>query len=106
MNPIMKCGCASQGVCKAHGGKKLDPPIPACVVHDCFEIAEVQPSLEGRIALCSYHGCKGNSRRSTNYGEYGEDGRSWAKSSADLPFFEYRGPWHIDSFYCGCHGWD
>lgn len=102
---MMKCGCAAQGVMTARGGVKFDPPIPSCVIHDCIEIAET-PNLTGRIAKCAYKGCKTNSRRSTHYGAYTEDGRSEAPSSLDLPFFEHRPTEPFDRFYCGCNGWD
>ncbi len=73
-HPIMKCGCAAQGMMKARGGVVIDPPIPSCVIHDCTEIAGSEPDLTGRIAECSYlpkhHADKPSNR--------------------ELPFFEYR----------------
>ena len=64
------------------------------------------PSFEGRIALCTYKGCKSNKRKSTHYGDYGDDGRSRAPSSPDLPFFVHKPTKEFDEFYCGCFGWD
>ena len=61
--------------------------------------------LTGRIAKCTYRhdmgGCKARASQSHRqargpsqqdcYGEMGDDGVSHAPSSADLPFFEFRG---------------
>jgi hypothetical protein len=135
MHPLMKCGCAAQGVLSAKGGVKFDPPIPACVVHDCYEMADSVPDLTGRMADCDYR----------------PDGHATKPSSFDLAFFEFRGegsreateickcrmsrklhdenggkiparkyamlmkgcagfmpkgPQERDRYYCGCHGWD
>ena len=89
-HPMMKCGCAGQATCSGRDGKIFDPPIPACIIHDCIEVADA-PNLAGRIAKCSYSGCQTNPRKCTHYGNYGPDGRSEAPSSLDLPFFEYLG---------------
>lgn len=108
MKPLMKCGCAAQGVCNAKGGVKYDPPIPCCVIHDCIEMAEVVPDLTGRIAKCHYKSCKVNleRKRDTHYGKLDESGRSFAPSSLDLPFFEYKPTKEFDEYFCGCMGWD
>ena len=105
-HPLLKCGCAAQSFCSQRGGVKYDPPIPACIIHDCFELADSAPNLAGRIALCTYKGCRDNRRKSTHYGEYGKDGRSCAPSSPDLPFFQHHPDKPNDEFYCGCFGWD
>jgi hypothetical protein len=68
---LMKCGCVAAGVMSARGGKKFEPPIPCCIVHNCIEPAEEVPTLDGRMARC---GC----------------GKK-EPSSYNLPFFEYRG---------------
>jgi len=103
---MMKCGCAAQGVCTAWRGVKYDPPIPSCVVHDCIEVADSAPDLTGRVAYCAYSGCQTNRKRSTHYGEYGPDGRSFAPSDLNLPFFEHKPNEKNDKYYCGCFGWD
>lgn len=72
--PMMKCGCAAQGVCNSFNGVNYDPPIPSCIVHECIEIAD-SPDLSGRFAKCFYMDCS-----------------SVKPSSLDLPFFEYMGP--------------
>lgn len=104
-HPILKCGCAAQAVKTMTNGVAHDP-IPCCIIHDCVEIADNAPDLTGRIALCAYSGCKSNIRKSTHYGEYGKDGRSFAPSSPDLPFFEHKPDRDTDRYYCGCFGWD
>lgn len=63
METLMKCG----HVAMAHDIKGN----PYCIICDCKEVAEELPSLEGRMATCSYCGHE-------------------EKSSYDLPFFEYR----------------
>lgn len=72
---LMKCGCVSQGVLTAIGGKELDKPIPSCVVHDCYEPADARPDLAGRMAQCAYR----------------PHGHAPRPSSFDLAFFEYLG---------------
>ena len=79
MEVLMKCGHTSMFM-DAEGK-------PCCAICDCYEIEENQPSLEGRIAKCSY--CK-NER----------------PSSYLLPFFKYRPDKDCDEYYCGCFGWD
>lgn len=71
-NPLMKCGCVAQGTCSGRNGVVFDPPVPACVIHDCIEVCE-SPDLSGRVARCAY---KCGSERT---------------SSLDLAFFEYLG---------------
>lgn len=84
--PLMKCGCVAQG-------KSGDDWV--CVIHagigdDNGElVAEEVPSLEGRTARCP--SCKK------------ENPSGW-----NLPFFQLSRyfPEGVDSFYCGCRGWD
>lgn len=130
---LMQCGCVAQGTCSSRNGEKIDPPIPACVVHDCYDPAPEKPDLTGRVAECAYLP-RGHADRPSSY---------------DLAFFEYRGPGsreatqyckcgmsrtahddagriaprkyamlmrgcagftakgpQNDKHYCGCHGWD
>ena len=105
---LMKCGCVAQGVCASRNGVKLDPPIPICGVHDCFDIAEASPDLIGRTARCTYRSCKKYLaiRRDTHYGKLREDGRSYAPSSLDLPFYKHKPTEEYDEYFCGCMGWD
>jgi hypothetical protein len=105
---MMKCGCAAQGVCNASGGVKFDPPIPSCITHGCLEVADSQPDLTERTARCTYRSCKKYLaiKRDTHYGKLGEDGRSYAPSNLDLPFFVYKPTEQYDEYFCGCMGWD
>ena len=73
---LMKCGCVAHAVCTARGGVQIDPPIPACIVHECYEVAQTTPCLDGRTAECAYR----------------PKGHAIKPSSYDLPFFVYRGP--------------
>ena len=107
-HPMMKCGCAAQGVRTATGGEKHDPPLAFCLIHDCIEVADVAPDLTQRIARCTYRSCKTYlaKYRDTHYGELREDGRSYAPSSLKLPFFRHKPDEQYDEYFCGCMGWD
>ena len=76
-HPMMKCGCAAQGVLIAKGEIKFDPPIPACITHSCYEVADKAPDLSGRMSECSYL-------------PRGHDVKP--SDPERLAFFEYRGP--------------
>lgn len=52
METLMKCG----HVAMAHDIKGN----PYCIICDCKEVAEELPSLEGRMATCSYCGHEKN----------------------------------------------
>jgi hypothetical protein len=112
MPPLMKCGHAANSEHILHDGTRR----PSCVI--CYgihsgadQIDETPPSLEGRIAHCSYRSCNtnryGKGRTTPDYGEYFDaSGRACAKSSIDLPFFEHKPNEPHDVYYCGCFGWD
>lgn len=89
--PIMACGCRAMAVDQDGN--------PACVIHDCFIVAETQPDLTGRRARCEGYG--GKSPHSRDCIISGSDCRKGKPcscelasdgSEGDLPFFEYRGP--------------
>ncbi len=134
-HPMMKCGCAAQGVLKAKGDVKFDPPIPACVVHDCYEVADAPLNLTGRLADCAYlpkgHATKPSSLDLAFFEFRGEGSRDateickcgLAKKPHDenggkIPARKYamvpkgcagftpKGSQERDRYYCGCHGWD
>jgi len=124
--PLMRCGCVAQGTCSSKDGVAFDPPVPACVIHDCLELAEAVPDLTGRVAQCAYSPA----------------GHAPQPSSFDLAFFEFlgegsreatdicqcgfsrvahegpvstplkckefiaKGAAEFDRYYCGCLGWD
>jgi hypothetical protein len=81
---IMECGHISLG----KDTKTGKPVCPICLGSNpgATKIADKQPSLEGRFAKCDY--CK-----------------RIAPSSYKLPFFT-QGKGEMDSYYCGCRGWD
>lgn len=109
MMPMMTCGCAAQAMCKARAGVMLDPPIPACLTHECYDIDPNQPSLEGRKARCVYYGGKTSKRGSygggneCNYGQR-EYARCTCEQPSDpkLPFFTYCGAGTETSRKCKC----
>jgi hypothetical protein len=106
---MMKCGHAANAKCRQIDGKNFDPPIPSCAICGCIELAPEAPNLTGRIAKCAYRECRVNllrRRGSSGYGAIGGDGRSFAPSSPNLPFFEHKPDQPHDTFYCGCLGWD
>ncbi len=79
----MKCGCAAAGTLKRPG----QPALVGCGLHDCTDVVDTRPSLEGRTAKCSYGGK--------------EIASSWS-----LAFFQHRPGQAHDAYYCGCFGWD
>ncbi len=98
MATMMACGCAAQGVCSRRRGQEYNPPIPACVIHDCIEVAPSPPDLTGRRARCVYFGPHRRPPRhfECNYtkqtGCTRQQCRCELPSDVALPFFEYRGP--------------
>jgi len=105
MQPMMKCGCAAQGLRHMSDGSK----VPSCITHDCIEVAAVTPDLTGRKARCAYYG-KTTARRGSygggnecNYGQ-SEASRCTCEqpSSPNLPFFEHCGPESREAAKCRC----
>lgn len=106
---MLKCGCTAYAT--TGDGK------PSCVVHDCTEVAEAAPNLAGRVARCTYRGCRGRRTGpadprigSSFYGEL-RDGEDRAVMPSDAPghgppFFSHKPDKAEDEFYCGCFGWD
>lgn len=90
MSTMMKCGCAAAGVLTSVRGEKLETPIPACVTHGCYDVADAAPNLAGRVAQCSYLP-RNHAPRPSN---------------ADLAFFVYCGPGSREAeeiCKCGMH---
>lgn len=79
---LMKCGHTAQGNMFDDGRE-----VPVCVICDCKQVAEDNPSLEGRIAKCS-------------------DCNNTEPSKFTLPFFKHQPEQANDRYYCGCYGWD
>ena len=109
--PMMKCGCAAMATCSSRAGVDYDPPIPACIIHECYEVVEA-PDLSGRTAKCSYYGrLKPRHRYANDECNYGCQGNISCKcgtvpSSMGLAFFSHHPDKPQDKFYCGCFGWD
>lgn len=78
MNELMKCG---------HTANATKDGKPFCVICMCEELAAQTPTLDGRVAKCSYCGKE-------------------SSSSYNLPFFKYEPNAKYDRYYCGCGGWD
>ena len=101
---MMKCGCAAQGTCSGIGDKVFDPPIPACITHNCFEVAET-PSLSGRTARCTYHGKKPH-RNECPKCRNKQACACEEPSSPDLAFFVFQGEgsqYATEICVCGMH---
>lgn len=79
MATMMKCGHVAQGQVSKTGQ-------PVCVICDCYEVAEEEPDLTGRMAKCPYCG-------------------HMTPSQMTLPFFGHRPDHENDDYYCGCRGW-
>lgn len=127
-NPMMKCGCAANAEATRRDGRELNPPLPCCAIHDCIEIAETKPSLEGRKACCSYGKHRiVDSSWSLAFFEYHGPGSPSAEHQCVCGYtesahqlepigtatyeircrnFVARGPSQYDRYYCGCRGWD
>ena len=87
MNILMKCGHTANA-------RSADDK-PSCVIcigiHPGASIVDdAPPSLDGRIAKCSYKRvCK-----------------SAQPSNLALAFFAHHPNQEFDEYYCGCQGWD
>lgn len=81
--PLMTCGHFANAHRTFQDGT---PSRPSCVICLCDEVAD-SPSLEGRVAKCSY--CQKSEPTTTR-----------------LAFLEYRPDHDTDRYYCGCRGWD
>jgi len=102
---MMKCGHAANGY-DAEGN-------PVCVI--CYGIVPGAtvvdpnpPSLEGRMARCTFYG-GGNvpyRRNECNVCKAGQPCQCERPSSPGLPFFMAHPDKPYDEFYCGCRGWD
>lgn len=79
---LLECGCVASSLRKINGNK-----IPCCGIHSCTAPAKEMPSLDNRMAECSY-GC------------------GPIKSSYNLAFFRYKPDKEYDEYFCGCIGWD
>lgn len=82
---LMKCGHTANAI--NSGSRK--PCCAICIGIDpgAEVVAEIQPTLEGRVARCAFCGLE-------------------AKSGLTLAFFEYHPDRPYDMYYCGCRGWD
>lgn len=76
--PLMECG---------HIANSTKEGKPSCGICLCYEVANEEPYLEGRMAECMECGKEKPSQKS-------------------LPLFAYRPKFPTDKYYCGCQGWD
>lgn len=120
MKPLVACGDVANSL---HEGK------PACTIHagltpDATRIADTQPSLEGREAICPSCRTIKPSSLTLPFFEFRGYGSPTAENSCgncgyfrvahedrkgnSLICFQFklRGPVQYDTFYCGCRGWD
>jgi hypothetical protein len=84
-HPMMKCGHAANAVDTKTGN-------PCCVICSGIDpgadvIDDSPPNLNNRLAKCS---CCNKTEL----------------SNTELAFFKYRSEGKLDSYYCGCRGWD
>jgi hypothetical protein len=97
--PMMKCGCAAQGLRHMPDGSK----VPSCITHNCIE-ADAPPDLSGRKARCDYYGRSTGRHNECNYGQSRSDVCTCEQpSSTDLPFFKFLGSGSAESMNsCKC----
>lgn len=96
MSVMMKCGHAANCVMTRRDGIEYDPPLDACVICGCTDIAET-PDLTGRQAKCFYRHMRGGQPHPVT---------AIVPSSPDLALFEHKPNSEFDKYYCGCWGWD
>ena len=80
-NPMMKCGHAANAT---SDGK---PCCAICSPSNGWDVVDNNAIVEGREAKCG--SCK-----------------NIKASSPNLAFFEHRPDKPLDSYYCGCRGWN
>jgi len=98
MDVLMECGCRPM----TRKGPGMEP---YCFTHDCGDVMEDQPNLEGRMARCDYYG--GKPSRNECDGCKGKDVCGCEMpSSIELAFFVHQPNEDFDRFYCGCHSWN
>lgn len=122
---MMTCGHAANAVRTMSRGVKHDPPLPCCSICDCVEIDSAPPSLEGRMARCSYYSkCKHEKPSDKDrlaFFEYLGPGSRVASDMCKCGYYRVahekprtdacrnftpKGPAEHDRYYCGCMGWD
>ena len=103
--PMMKCGHSANA--RDSAGTWV-----CAICHPAAEARETDPSVDltSRQAACSYTLRTGYAHdreavlRASKRGETYRDGL--VPSHSGLPFFEYRPGEPVDTYYCGCWGWD
>lgn len=108
LNVMMACGCKANSIGSQAGSDKKGP---ACVIHNCFTVAEEQPDLTGRKARCAFYGKQTRRSECLYKGDVKENGvmicRCERDSALDLPFFKYMGPGSpsaaLDCKHCHYH---
>jgi hypothetical protein len=88
--PMMSCGHTANGKKYLKG---TQDKIPCCVICSCDELATEKPDLKGRLAVCMYGNAKGSKCQPV-------------PSKVTLPFFRHEPTKEVDSFFCGCRGFD
>ena len=124
-NVLLACGCRAMAVSDGR---------PSCPVHDTTEVAQEQPNLTGREAVCGcgtrrpssldlafFEYCGPGSRDAVGmcvcgYADVAHDpnvmrtrvpsNRQTVIELEKCSGFRPRGARETDMFYCGCRGWD
>lgn len=90
---LMECGHAANA---SRGGTGA----PACAIcapaEAAYTVAVGEPNLTDRMARCVYAPQGGPRKKCKNE----------VPSRSELAFFAHRPDEPLDSFYCGCYGWD
>lgn len=90
---MMMCGHAAN----AERGSDGSPACAICAPAEAaYTVAASEPDLTGRMARCNYAPQGGPKKQCL-----GE-----VPSKKSLAFFSHKPDAPLDSFYCGCWGWD
>lgn len=101
--PYLTCGHQANSM-----GRKAGSTVqqPACVICGCFDVAEEQPDLEGRMARCTFYG-KRTRKNECNVCSKGDGICQCERPTSEAMAFKKLHPdKDHDEFYCGCHSWD
>lgn len=100
---LLKCGCNGMAT-HQNLHDEYKEPHPTCIVHNTCEVIE-KPSLDNRLARCTYYGTEISSRRN-ECNQCRSICTHTEQSNVNLAFFQFKPTEEFDEFYCGCHSWD
>lgn len=93
MTVMMMCGHAANAERGSDGSAACAICAPA---EAAYTVAATAPDLTGRMARCHYAPNGGTRKKCAGD----------VPSKTSLAFFSHDSSKPLDSFYCGCYGWD